>query len=97
MVVTQSADNVIAPLREARREIWEIDPVGGQWENGAAHPPVQRRQFEPLTLANSRQGPLNWVGPIGAGGRLNTGGAEGGFGTSTSATSRSDPELGIVR
>jgi len=41
---------------EGAREDLGDRPRGGEWENGAAHPASQRRQFEPLTLAELAAG-----------------------------------------
>src|SRR4029079_5206773 len=38
MLVTQSTDKIISPLRERAAKIWEIDPEAVKWENGAAYP-----------------------------------------------------------
>src|SRR3981189_1932960 len=97
MVVTQSADKVIATLRERAAKIWEIDPAAVKWENGAAHPASPNAvQFEPLTLAELAAKAPQMGGPIGAGVQLNTEGAEGGFGTHICDV-EVDPELGIAR
>ena len=37
IVVTQSAEKIIATLRERAAKIWENDPEAVKWENGAAH------------------------------------------------------------
>src|SRR3979411_3253323 len=97
MVVTQSADKVIATLRERAAKIWEIDPEAVKWENGAAHPASPNAgQFEPLTLAELAEKAPQRGGPIGAGVQLNTEGAEGGFGTHICDV-EVDVELGIAR
>src|SRR5882724_842318 len=97
MVVTQSAEKVIATLRERAAKIWEIDPDAVKWENGAAHPASPNAgQFEPLTLAELAEKAPQMGGPIGAGVQLNTEGAEGGFGTHICDV-EVDVELGIAR
>src|SRR5437588_857985 len=97
MVVTQSAEKVIATLRERAAKIWEIDPEAVKWENGAAHPASPNAgQFEPLTLAELAAKAPQMGGPIGAGVQLNTEGAEGGFGTHICDV-EVDVELGIAR
>ena len=97
IVVTQSADKIIATLRERAAKIWEIDPDAVKWENGAAHPASPNAgEFEPLTLAELAAKAPQMGGPIGAGVQLNTEGAEGGFGTHICDV-EVDAELGIVR
>src|SRR5215211_9052651 len=97
MVVTQSAEKVIATLRERAAKIWEIDPEAVKWENGAAHPASPNAgQFEPLTLAELAAKAPQMGGPIGAGVQLNTEGAEGGFGTHICDV-EVDVDLGIAR
>src|ERR1700727_593646 len=86
MVVTQSADKIINTLRERAAKIWEIDPEAVKWEDGAAHPVSPNAgEFPPLTLAELAAKAPSMGGPIGAGGQLKPGGAEGGFGTHTCA------------
>jgi CO/xanthine dehydrogenase Mo-binding subunit len=97
MVVTQSADKIIATLRERAAKIWDIDPEAVKWEDGAAHPVSPNAgEFEPLTLADLAARAPSMGGPIGAGVQLNTEGAEGGFGTHICDV-EVDVELGIVR
>src|SRR4030088_3354139 len=97
MVVTQSADKIIATLKERAAKIWEIDPEAVKWENGAAHPASPNAgEFPPLTLADLAAKAPSMGGPIGAGVQLNTEGAEGGFGTHICDV-EVDVELGIVR
>ena len=97
MVVTQSADKIIATLKERAAKIWEIDPEAVKWENGAAHPASPNAgEFPPLTLAELAAKAPSMGGPIGAGVQLNTEGAEGGFGTHICDV-EVDVELGIVR
>ena len=96
-MVTQSAEKVIATLRERAAKIWDIDPDAVKWEQGAAHPSSPNAgQFEPLTLKELAEKAPSMGGPIGAGVQLNTVGAEGGFGTHV-VDVEIDIELGIVR
>ncbi len=97
MVVTQSAEKVIAQLRERAAKIWKIDPEAVAWANGEARPAGPNAgQFPPLTLKDLAAKANEMGGPIGAGVQLTTTGADPGFATHV-VDVEVDVELGIVR
>src|SRR5262249_15055802 len=82
MVVTQSAEKVIKELCYRAAKIWKIDPEAVTWDNGYAKPAGDNAgKFEPLSLKQIAAKAPETGGPIGAGGQLNTAGAQGGFPT----------------
>ena len=97
MVVTQSAEKVIAQLRERAAKIWKIDPEAVAWANGEAFPAgANAGQFPPLSLKELAAKANEMGGPIGAGIQLTTTGADPGFATHV-VDVEVDVELGIVR
>ena len=97
MVVTQTAEKVIATLRERAAKIWQIDVDAVTWEDGEARPAGDNAgRFPALSLRELATRTIPTVGPIGAGVQQKTTGADGTFGTHICDV-EVDVELGIVR
>ena len=99
IVVTQSAEKVIAdPARARGEDLEDRSGSASNWEDGAAHPAsANAGQFEPLTLNELAAKAPATGGPIGARRRSSTPPAPTAASARISATSRSTRDTGIVR
>ncbi len=96
LAVIEASKKVIGQMRERAALIWEVDPDGVVWEDGAAKPASSNvGKFEPMTLKEIAAKTAQTGGPIGASAGANPGGVAPGFSTQVCDV-EVDPETGHV-
>ena len=96
LAVIEASKKVIGQMRERAALIWEVDPEGVVWEDGAAKPASSNvGEFEPMTLKEIAAKTAQTGGPIGASAGANPGGVAPGFSTQVCDV-EVDPETGHV-
>jgi len=97
MAVVQACQKIIDDMRGRAAMIWDVDPEGVVWENGAAKPVnAEVGDFEPLTLKDIAAKRSVTGGPIVAEVAINAGGQAPGFSTQFCDV-EVDPETGAVK
>ncbi len=96
MAVIEAARDIVSQLRTRAAKLWDVDPEGVEWRDGAAHPASTNvGVFDPLSLGDLAAKAAQTGGPISGKATINARGAGPGFGTHICDV-EVDPETGRV-